>query len=88
MTARDGADEPTREGAAGEPEAEAKAGETAEVVDVAEPDADAETAPDADSDAEPDWVRRRRLDAVFGDGAHGQALGDRWYQEQVPPHHG
>lgn len=39
-------------------------------------------------DTEPDWVRRRRLDAVFGDGAHGQALGDRWYRDQVPPHHG
>lgn len=37
---------------------------------------------------EPDWVRRRRLDAVFGDGAHGQSLGDRWYRDQVPPHHG
>jgi hypothetical protein len=37
---------------------------------------------------EPDWVRRRRLDAAFGDGAHSQALDDRWYRDQVPPHHG
>jgi hypothetical protein len=37
---------------------------------------------------EPDWVRRRRLDAAFGDGAHSQSLGDRWYRDQVPPHHG
>jgi hypothetical protein len=37
---------------------------------------------------EPDWVRRRRLDAVFGGGEHGQPLGDRWYRDQVPPHHG
>lgn len=37
---------------------------------------------------EPEWVRRRRLDAVFGDGAHGQALGDGYYRDQVPPHHG
>jgi hypothetical protein len=43
---------------------------------------------DADAGTEPEWVRRRRLDAVFGDGAHGQALGDRWYRDQVPPHHG
>lgn len=37
---------------------------------------------------EPDWVRRRRLDAVFGGGEHGQPLDDRWYRDQVPPHHG
>jgi hypothetical protein len=37
---------------------------------------------------EPDWVRRRRLDAAFGDDAHSQSLGDRWYRDQVPPHHG
>lgn len=43
---------------------------------------------DAGAGTEPEWVRRRRLDAVFGDGAHGQSLGDRWYHDQVPPHHG
>ncbi len=42
----------------------------------------------SEEEPEPDWVRRRRLDAVFGDGAHGQSLGDRWYRDQVPPHHG
>lgn len=56
------------------------------------PEADATTVPegasDSDAHAEPEWVRRRRLDAVFGDGAHGQSLGDRWYRDQVPPHHG
>ena len=49
---------------------------------------DAVPAADSPEDDEPAWVRRRRLDAVFGDGAHGQALGDRWYRDQVPPHHG
>ena len=37
---------------------------------------------------EPEWVRRRRLAAVFDDGAHGQSLSDDWYRDQVPPHHG
>jgi hypothetical protein len=57
--------------------------------------------PDA---AEPDWRRRRRLAAVFGDGlpettsderdpdtgaeASGEDAGDRWLRAQVPPHHG
>jgi hypothetical protein len=41
-----------------------------------------------EAEVEPEWVRRRRLDAVFGDGAHGQALGDGYYRDQVPPHHG
>jgi hypothetical protein len=45
-----------------------------------------ETGPPAEQ--EPDWVRRRRLDAAFGDDAHSQSLGDRWYRDQVPPHHG
>ena len=47
---------------------------------------------------EPEWVRRRRLAAVFGDvlpdetsddatrGRGGK--GDDWYRDQVPPHHG
>jgi hypothetical protein len=56
------------------------------------PEAEATHAPEGvdevDAQPEPDWVRRRRLDAVFGDGAHGQSLGDRWYRDQVPPHHG
>lgn len=56
-----------------------------------ESDLESDLRADSETDAgepEPEWVRRRRLDAVFGDGAHGQALGDRWYRDQVPPHHG
>lgn len=49
---------------------------------------------------EPEWRRRRRLAAVFGDvlpeqtsedrdpAGSQQGLGDDWYQDQVPPHHG
>lgn len=52
--------------------------------------------------AEADWQRRRRLAEVFGDPLpettsderdpaeepSGEARGDRWLREQVPPHHG
>jgi hypothetical protein len=53
---------------------------------------------------EPEWQRRRRLAAVFGDvlpettsderdpgtatDAAGEDPGDRWLRSQVPPHHG
>lgn len=50
---------------------------------------------------EPEWVRRKRLAAVFGDvlpdqtsddrapdSARGEGVGDDWYRDQVPPHHG
>jgi hypothetical protein len=52
---------------------------------------------------EPDWERRRRLAAVFGDSLpdttsderdpderpeDAAKLSDTWLQEQVPPHHG
>jgi hypothetical protein len=49
---------------------------------------------------EPEWKRRRRLAAVFGDGPPEQTSddtdaredrsgkGDAWYRDQVPPHHG
>ena len=49
---------------------------------------------------EPEWQRRRRLAAVFGDGVPEQTSddadpredkagkGDDWYRDQVPPHHG
>ena len=52
---------------------------------------------------EPEWVRRKRLAAVFGDvlpdqtsddrspATHrggGDGLGDAWYRDQIPPHHG
>ncbi|WP_457207811.1 hypothetical protein [Nocardioides sp. P5_C9_2] len=55
----------------------------------------------AQSDStQPEWVRRRRLAAVFGDVLPEQTaddrpsptdssgLGDEWYRDQVPPHHG
>ena len=66
-----------------------------------------EPTPDAEVDAaasEPDWVRRRRLAAVFGDvlpeatsddaaepGSEPAAEKNRseeWLRRQVPPHHG
>ncbi|WP_246849926.1 hypothetical protein [Nocardioides xinjiangensis] len=57
--------------------------------------ADDATSPAAER--EPEWKRRRRLAAVFGDGVPEQTSDDRedragkgddWYREQVPPHHG
>lgn len=61
--------------------------------------------PDKDVDdsqpPEPEWVRRKRLAAVFGDVLPDQTSDDRapaspsddgkgddWYRDQVPPHHG
>ena len=67
---------------------------------------DAPDAPDAEEPeaAEPDWVRRRRLAAVFGDVLPEATSDDRaepgsepagekqrseeWLRRQVPPHHG
>jgi hypothetical protein len=48
---------------------------------------------------EPEWKRRRRLAAIFGDdvpeqtsddkdAAESSGKGDDWYRDQVPPHHG
>lgn len=48
---------------------------------------------------EPDWKKRRRLDAVFGDTRLDSTSDDRdssepsgtseeWLKRQVPPHHG
>lgn len=49
---------------------------------------------------EPEWKRRRRLAAAFGDSTPEQTSddtdaredrsgkGDDWYRDQVPPHHG
>ncbi|MFM6848779.1 MAG: hypothetical protein ACKOVB_06715 [Terrabacter sp.] len=49
---------------------------------------------------EPEWQRRRRLAAVFGDTVPEQTSddrdpreqsagkGDEWYRAEVPPHHG
>ena len=48
---------------------------------------------------EPEWKRRARLAAVFGDTVPEQTgddrdrgassgKGDDWYRDQVPPHHG
>ena len=58
------------------------------------------TPPEPSGD-EPDWVRRRRLAAVFGDvlpettsderepgAARDESAGDAWLRAQVPPHHG
>ena len=71
-----------------------------------EPDADPDSTPAepvaaAEPDArEPEWKRRRRLAAVFGEGGPDQTSDDRdpgedrsgkgddWYRDQVPPHHG
>ena len=60
--------------------------------------------PAREDGAEPDWQRRRRLAAVFGDvlpettsderdpetaaDASAEDAGDRWLRSQVPPHHG
>ncbi len=50
---------------------------------------------------EPEWRRRQRLAAIFGDAlpettsderddapAEAESASDRWLKEQVPPHHG
>ncbi len=55
----------------------------------------------SDQQPEPEWVRRKRLAAVFGDvlpeqtsddrsspSSDGSGKGDEWYQDQVTPHHG
>ena len=56
--------------------------------------------PAASDATEPEWVRRKRLAAVFGDVLPDQTSddttptsgrdgkGDEWYRDQVPPHHG
>ena len=60
--------------------------------------------PASQHEAEPEWQRRRRLAAVFGDvlpettsderapetaaEATDEDAGDRWLRSQVPPHHG
>jgi len=67
---------------------------------------EADVEPEAEEAAtpEPEWVRRRRLAAVFGDvlpeatsddraEGGGEPAGDRqrseeWLSRQVPPHHG
>ena len=67
----------------------------------APPDRDAtpESAPGSKA-SEPEWKRRRRLAAAFGDVSPAQTSddtdaredrsgkGDDWYRDQVPPHHG
>ena len=48
--------------------------------------------PASQHEAEPEWQRRRRLAAVFGDvlpeTTSDEDAGDRWLRSQVPPHHG
>ena len=53
-----------------------------------------------EADSEPEWARRRRLAAVFGDVLpettgdergprdEGGDRGEEWLRRQVPPHHG
>ena len=69
-----------------------------------EPEATPDAEVDATPRAEPDWVRRRRLAAVFGDvlpeatsddaaepgsePAAEQNRSEEWLRRQVPPHHG
>jgi hypothetical protein len=69
------------------------------------PDEETDAATDAETETagtprEPEWRRRRRLAAVFGEEAPDQTGDDRdpredrsgkdddWYRQQVPPHHG
>jgi hypothetical protein len=64
------------------------------------PQEPAERAAAGSEPAEPDWERRRRLAAVFGDvlpettsderdpEASDEDAGERWLRAQVPPHHG
>jgi hypothetical protein len=54
------------------------------------------------SESQSEWRKRRRLDAVFGDGlpettsderdddapTTAEDAGERWLRSQVPPHHG
>ncbi len=56
----------------------------------------------SDKEAEPEWVRRKRIAAVFGDvlpestaddlveqtPAKSESASDEWLRAQVPPHHG
>jgi len=56
--------------------------------------------PEGEQEPEPEWKRRRRLAAVFGDtvpdqtsddrdpGEPSAGKGDDWYRAEVPPHHG
>ena len=63
-------------------------------------EAPADETPADEAPAEPDWRRRRRLAAVFGDvlpettsderdpEIADEDAGDTWLRSQVPPHHG
>ncbi len=56
--------------------------------------------PRTDEPQEPEWKRRRRLAAAFGDGVpehtsddpdareDRSGKGHDWYRNEVPPHHG
>ena len=73
------------------------------MTDEQRPDSPDETSGET-PEPEPDWVRRRRLAAVFGDVLPGatrddvaepgsEPVGERqraeeWLRRQVPPHHG
>jgi hypothetical protein len=74
------------------------------VTDEQRPDEPEATEPVEPVEPEPDWVRRRRLAAVFGDVLPEATRDDRaeagsepagettrseeWLRRQVPPHHG
>jgi hypothetical protein len=74
------------------------------VTDEQRPDGAEAEEPDEAGSTEPDWVRRRRLAAVFGDVLPEATSDDRaepgsepagekqrseeWLRRQVPPHHG
>ncbi len=53
-----------------------------------------ELQPEEPQPDEPEWVRRQRLEAIFGNSVDGRGLhhgggkGDAWYRDQTPPHHG
>jgi hypothetical protein len=69
-----------------------------------QPPAESAESPESPERPEPEWQRRRRLAAVFGDAmpdttsderapetaedASAEDAGDRWLRSQVPPHHG
>jgi hypothetical protein len=63
-----------------------------------DPSPDSSSEPE--QEREPEWKRRQRLAAAFGEDVPEQTSDDRdpreekggkgddWYREQVPPHHG
>ncbi len=85
---------PTPDEQPAQTETETEAETEVEAEDTVENEAETE------AETEPEWRRRRRLAAVFGDvlpeqtsddrdaAGSKQGVGDSWYRDQVPPHHG